>query len=163
VNVDRLRWGAAAAEQFRSSVKEDRVCKPVQCRFLPGQAKLLGSCSVLLHAKQAMARSLLPKKSVFMLGAQVQQRPSGQIFLSQQAHLKDVLARPNTTECCTKEKSTEPGLGLVLSETGSEPKLKCRYLQAIRLFLHATLDTCSRLACAVGYLKRCAGQLMYAH
>jgi hypothetical protein len=96
------------------------------------------------------------REAEFILGIQVQRRSSGQIFLSQQAYLKDVLARFNMAECRTKETPMEPGLKLESSKTEAEPELKRCYLQAIGSLLYATPGTWPDLALAARYLGRFA-------
>ncbi len=99
----------------------------------------------------------------FILGIQVQRHPTGQIFLSQQAYLKDVLARFNMTECRTKDTPMDSGIQLEPSKVEAEPELKRTYLQAIGSLLYATLGTRPDLAFAVGYLGRFAGRPTDAH
>ncbi len=92
----------------------------------------------------------------FIIGIQIQRRPSGEIFLSQKAYLLDVLARFNMSGCKSASIPMEVGVQLQYFDTEADPELKRRYLQAIGSLLYATLGTRPDLAFAVNYLGRFA-------
>lgn len=92
----------------------------------------------------------------FIPGIQVQRRSTGQIFLSQCAYLKDVLACFGMANCRTKPTPMKVGLQLNVSKTEGDPAVERRYFQVIGLLLYATLGTRPDLAFAVEYLDRFA-------
>lgn len=99
----------------------------------------------------------------FILGIQIQRRPSGEIFLSPRAYLLDVLARFNTSGCESAPIPMEVGLQLQYSDIEAEPEFKWRHLQAIGSLLYATLGTRPDLAFAVNYLGRFANRPTPTH